>query len=166
MNNFYKYDKDINGDSMKVREIMNKNIIIANKDDKVWEVAKKMKKHNIGFLPVIDNSRIIGVITDRDIVINCISNNNDKNETVENYMNKNIVSINLDSSVNDALNLMATNKIKRLIVDDNKKVVGIISLSNILATNLNDDVINSIRCIWSIKDNEKNKNTEIDEFYL
>ena len=95
MNKIYKYDKNINGDNMKIRELMSKNIVVADKDEKIYEVARKMQKYNIGFLPVIDNSRIIGVITDRDIVINCISNNNDKDETIENYINKHIISINL-----------------------------------------------------------------------
>lgn len=167
MNKFYKYDKNINGDKMKVREIMNKNVIVANKNDKVWEVSKKMKKYNIGFLPVIDNSRIIGVITDRDIVINCISNNNnDKNKTIENYINKNIVSINLDNEVIEALDLMAINKVKRLIVTDDKKVVGIISLADILTTNLDSEILKAIKSIWVVKDHEKDKDAQIDDFYL
>lgn len=166
MNKFYKYDKNINGDNMKVKEIMNKNIVAANKDEKVWEIAKKMKKHNIGFLPILDNSKIIGVITDRDIVITSVSNNNDKNEIVENYINKNIISINLDNEINEALDLMAINKVKRLIVTDNKKVVGIISLADILTTNLNDDILKAIKSIWTVKDNEKTKDAQIDDFYL
>lgn len=159
-------DKNINGEIMKVKDIMNKNVIVANKDDKVYEVAKKMQKYNIGFIPVVDNSKLIGVITDRDIVVNCVSNNNDKNEIVENYINKNIISINLDSEINEALALMTNNKIKRLIVSDNKKIVGIISLADILATNLDDEILNTIKCIWTIKDNEKDKDAEIDDFYL
>lgn len=166
MNKIYKYDKNINGDNMKIRELMNKNIVVADKDEKVYEVARKMQKYNIGFLPVIDNSRIIGVITDRDIVINCISNNNDKNETIENYINKNIISINLDSEAIEALNLMTDNKIKRLIVTDDKKVVGIISLADILTTNLDNEILRTIKSIWNIKDNKKSKDAKIDEFYL
>ena len=166
LNKFYKYDKNINGDKMKIEEIMNKNIVVSDKNEKVWEVAKKMKEYNIGFLPIVDNSKIIGVVTDRDIVINSISNQNDKNETIENYMNKNIVSINSDSDINNALNLMTQNKIKRLIVTDDKKVVGVLSLADILTTNLNNEILNSIKSIWSIKDNNKNKDAEIDDFYL
>lgn len=151
---------------MQIKEIMNKNIVVASKEEKIWKIAKKMKQYNIGFLPVVDNSKVIGVITDRDIVINCISNNNDKNETVENYINKNIISINLDSEINDALDLMASNKVKRLIVTDDKKTVGIISLADILTTNLNDEILKTIKSIWIIKDNKQNKDAEVDDFYL
>lgn len=166
LNKFYKYDKNINGDKMKVKEIMNKNIIASSKKEKIWEVAQKMKEYNIGFLPIIDNSKIIGVITDRDIVISAISNQNDKNETIENYVNKNIVYINLESNINDALNVMASNKVKRLIVTDDKKIVGIISLADILTTNLNDEIIKTIKSIWTVKDNEKINDVKIDDIYL
>lgn len=151
---------------MKVKEIMNKNIIVSNKDEKVWEVAQKMKDYNIGFLPIINNSTVIGVITDRDIVTGAITNKNDKNETIENYINKNVISINLENNINDALNLMANNQVKRLIVVDNKKLVGIISLSDILTTKLNKEILETIKSIWKIKYNEKIKDAEIDDIYL
>lgn len=151
---------------MQIKEIMNKNIISADKNEKVWEVAQKMKKYNIGFIPVIDDKKIIGVITDRDIIVSAIANNNDQNETIENYINKNIISINLDDDIKNALDLMATNKIKRLIVDDNKKVVGIVSLSDILNIDLNYEILKTIRCIWNQNDNQKYEEAQIDEFYL
>lgn len=166
MNKFYKYDKNINGDKMKIEELMTKNIITAKKSEKVFEIAQKMKEYNIGFIPVIDNSKIIGVITDRDIVINCISNNNDKNETVENYINKNIVSVKIEDDLEQALNLMKDNKVKRLIVSDNNKVIGIISLSDILTTNLTDELLETVKSIWEIQDRNKLPDSQIDEFYL
>ena len=74
--------------------------------------------------------------------------------------------INLDSEINEALDLMASNKVKRLIVTDDKKIVGIISLADILTTNLNDEILKTIKSIWKVKDNEKNKDAQIDDFYL
>lgn len=166
MNKFYKYVKNIKGDNMTVKDIMNKNIICVDKYEKVWEVAQKMKKYNIGFLPVIDSSKLIGVITDRDIVINSIANNNDKNKTIENYINKNIISINIEESIKNALNLMSQTKIKRLIVTNDKQVVGIVSLSDILTTNLDSEILKTIRSIWIQNDNHQEKDVQIDDFYL
>ena len=166
LNKFYKYDKNINGDKMKVKEIMNTNIIVSNKNEKVWEVAQKMKEYNIGFLPIIDNSKVIGVITDRDIVITSVSNNNDKNKSIENYINKNVISIDWENDINEALKLMADNQVKRLIVVNNNKVVGIISLADILTTNFHDKTLETIKSIWKIKYNEKMKDAEIDDIYL
>ena len=151
---------------MTVKDIMNKNIICVDKYEKVWEVAQKMKKYNIGFLPVIDSSKLIGVITDRDIVINSIANNNDKNKTIENYINKNIISINIEESIKNALNLMSQTKIKRLIVTNDKQVVGIVSLSDILTTNLDSEILKTIRSIWIQNDNHQEKDVQIDDFYL
>lgn len=151
---------------MKVKEIMNKNIIVVNKNDKVWEVAKKMKEYNIGFIPVVNNSKIIGIITDRDIIVNSISNNNDKNESIDNYINKNIIYIDLNKKITEALNLMKKNKIKRLIVTNDKKIVGIISLSDILTTNFDDEILKTIKSIWTINEKEKYIDAQIDDFYL
>ena len=62
---------------------------------------------------------------------------------------------------------MAESKVKRLLVVDDKKMVGIISLSDILNTNYsNQDKIISIQSIWSISKNDQSHNLEIDEFYL
>lgn len=151
---------------MKVNELMSKDIIVAYKNEKVFEVAHKMKKYNIGFMPVVDKDKIIGIITDRDIVINCISNNNDKNETIENYINKSIISIESKKLIEQALALMSEHKVKRLIVNENNKIVGIISLSDILSTNLEKQLLKTIKSIWEINDRNKIQDSQIDEFYL
>jgi CBS domain-containing protein len=62
---------------MKVREAMAKTVTSAKKTDKVGDVAKQMKSEDAGFIPVVDGELLIGVITDRDIVINCIAEGHD-----------------------------------------------------------------------------------------
>ena len=151
---------------MRVKELMNKNIIYAYHHEQIWEIAKKMKEYNIGFIPIVKESKIIGVITDRDIVINSISNNNDKNNSVDIYINKNIISIDMNREVHEALKLMAKNKTKRLIVTDDNKGVGIIALSDILSTNLDKEILTTIKSIWQNHDNKKIDNPQIDTFYL
>lgn len=146
---------------MKIKDIMSKNIISSKSNSTINDISKLMKKYNIGFIPIIDD-KLIGVITDRDIVIKCIFNND---YNIKSYINRNIITIEENNNIEDALKLMSTNKIKRLIVTKEKEIVGILSLSDILNTNI-DNIINTIKSIYEIKDNKFNNNPEIDEFNL
>ena len=126
-----------------------------------------MKKYNIGFIPIEKNKKIIGVITDRDIVINIISNKVNNNSSIESYVNSNIIHIEENSSIDECLNIMKENKVKRLIIVNKEKIVGVISLSDIL--NCYDDldkVTEVAKVIWSTTKSDDNYKTEIDEFYL
>lgn len=165
MNIFNFIFNTINGDYMNLIDIMSKKIIIGNKDDDIVKIANIMKKYDIGFIPIVDNKKIVGVITDRDITTKAVSNN-DINKSISNYMTKNIISIPSNSSVSDALNTMKKNKIKRILINDNKKIIGVISISDILNCNINDQLLNSIKEIWEIGPNIHKYETEIDEFYL
>ena len=147
---------------MKVMDIMTKNIISCKSDSTIYDVAKLVKEYNIGFIPIIDND-LIEVITDRDIVINS-SYSNDYN--ILGYINNNIIYINDDKDINEALYLMGKYKIKRLMVKDEKEIVGILSLSDILNKGNDKDIINTIKSIYEIIDNNINDNNEIDDFYL
>jgi predicted transcriptional regulator len=152
---------------MKVKDIMSKNLIICSSDINVINISNIMKKYNIGFIPIEKNKKIIGVITDRDIVINIISNKVNNNSSIESYVNSNIIHIEENSSIDECLNIMKENKVKRLIVVNKEKIVGVISLSDIL--NCYDDlnkVTEVAKVIWSTTKSDDNYKTEIDEFYL
>ena len=147
---------------MKIKDLMSKNIISCNLNSTIYDVAKLMKENNIGFIPIIDNE-LIGVITDRDIVIKCIYNND---INIKSYINDNVICIEEDNDIKNTLNLMSRYKIKRLIVTKEKEIVGILSLSDILNNNIDNNFINTIKCIYELKDNKINNNSEVDEFYL
>lgn len=162
-----KISNNIISDYMKVKDIMSKNLIICSSDINVINISNIMKKYNIGFIPIEKNKKIIGVITDRDIVINIISNKVNNNSSIESYVNSNIIHIEENSSIDECLNIMKENKVKRLIIVNKEKIVGVISLSDIL--NCYDDldkVTEVAKVIWSTTKSEDNYKTEIDEFYL
>lgn len=150
---------------MKAKDIMSKCLIIVKEDTPIHEVAKLMKEEDIGFIPVSKENQIVGVITDRDIICNGIANNCDINNPISNYMSKKVISVNIDDNVSKILNTMRKNKIKRVLVTENNKVIGIISFSNILNNN-EFEILNTMKEIWSIKKNNDYYPTEIDEFYL
>lgn len=143
-----KISNNIISDYMKVKDIMSKNLIICSNDINVINISSIMKKYNIGFIPIEKNKKIIGVITDRDIVINIISNKVNNDFSIENYVNNNIIHIEENSSIDKCLNIMKKNKVKRLIVVNKEKIVGVISLSDIL--NCYDDLDKVIMVVKAI----------------
>ena len=117
---------------MNLELIMTKSIIVGKIDSSITEISNLMKKYDIGFLPIVDNNKIKGVITDRDIVTEALVNTNDLSKSIENYITTNIVTVDINKNIDDVLNIMGENKIKRIIINDNDKMVGIISLSDII----------------------------------
>lgn len=152
---------------MNLELIMTKNIIVGKIDSSITEISNLMKKYDIGFLPIVDNNKIKGVITDRDIVTEALVNTNDLNKSIENYITTNIVTVDINKNIDDVLNIMGENKIKRIIINDNDKMVGIISLSDIINSKYNNDlIIKTLQKIDEIKNNTDTYKVEIDEFYL
>ena len=151
---------------MNINDIMSKKIIVGSTTNTLSEIAELMKKYDIGFIPIVDKNKLVGVITDRDIVINAISNNYSFNDLIDKYVVKNIISIDQNKSIDDALNLMALKKVKRLIVNDNNKISGILTLSDILGKYDNEIILDTFKQIFEINRNDDLFSTEIDEFYL
>ncbi len=152
---------------MNIDTIMSKDLIVASIHDNVETVATLMKKYDVGFIPLVLNKKIMGVITDRDLVVGMLANHFDIHHSVENYMTKQIISIDVHKSIVEAINLMGEQKIKRLIVTNRKKVVGILSISDLINTDINPDIIvKNLKQIGEIYRNIDRFDTEIDEFYL
>lgn len=157
--------KNNNGDNMKIKDIMSNKIISADAMDTIYDVSILMKKNNIGFIPVKKENEIIGIITDRDIVVKAISNKCDITDTIMPYITNKVISINFNEDTNQALELMSKNQIKRLIITRNNSPIGILSLSDII-NNSDENITDYIKKIWQLNNNCSEKNTEIDKFYL
>lgn len=125
---------------MQVSEVMHKEIKFANINDSVKKVAGLMKSEDIGSLPVMDNDKAVGFVTDRDIVINCVADGADLNAPIKNAMTNECFCVKQDQSIEEASRLMAEKQISRvLVVDNNDKAVGMVSLHD-LATEANEDI--------------------------
>ena len=152
---------------MTIEKIMTKSIITGSITNTLSEIAEIMKKYDIGFLPISDKNKIIGVITDRDIIVEALSNKASENDLIDKYIVSNIITIEQNKTVDEAIDLMGNKKIRRLIVIDNNKITGVISLADIIKLDIDHNlIIENLKKIFEINRNDDLFKTEIDEFYL
>ena len=124
---------------MEVKDIMSKDIVIADLNDTIMEVAKLMAHHNIGCIPVTENgSKVLGVITDRDIILSLAKYELDpSNTSASSIMSNKVFSVKPDADLKDALDLMKKQRVRRLPVIENDMLLGIISIGDV-AVHAND----------------------------
>lgn len=118
---------------MLVRDIMSQPVAIVKSDQNLMEAARIMKENDIGALPVHDDGRAVGIMTDRDIIVRALAEGKDPaSARVGETMSKGIVTCLRDESVEDAAVTMEKAKVRRLLVlDDDNSVCGIVSLGDI-----------------------------------
>lgn len=119
-----------------IREIMTTNVETVTLKDNVYEVACKMRDHNVGVIPVVDeNNHCIGMITDRDIVIRGLAEKREGSAAVEQVMSKELITGSPDMSVEEASKCMAGQQIRRLPIVDNGRLVGIVAMADLAVRN-------------------------------
>jgi len=120
---------------MELKDIMVKNVITVNPNATVKDATKLMNKHNIGCLIVVGKGKVVGIVTERDILRKIVetSKNPEKTKISEIMSTKLLVAApNMD--VVDAAKIMLQRKIKKLPIVTNKKLVGLVSLTDIART--------------------------------
>ncbi len=122
-----------------IHEIMTKNVESCSLLDNVYEVAVKMKELNVGAIPIVDDDKLVGMITDRDIVMRCIAEKKPPSSKVEDIMSHELITIEPDTSSEEAVNLMSEHQIRRLPVVEGSKLVGIVSLGDFASHHLTDE---------------------------
>ena len=123
----------------KIREIMTDKVESCSLLDNVYEVAVKMKELNVGAIPIVDNEKLAGMITDRDIVLRCVAEKHPASSKVEDIMSNDLITVSPDASSREAAKLMAEHQIRRLPVVEGDKLVGIVSLGDFAIRDLTDD---------------------------
>ncbi len=118
---------------MKVKDIMTAPAVSINSDATVEEAAKVMRRHNIGSIPVTDDSgKLSGVLTDRDIVIRAVARGMDiKERTVNEIMTQKVVFVSPKTDIEKTARTMAHDRIRRLPVIEHDRLVGVIALGDI-----------------------------------
>ncbi|MCM3665766.1 CBS domain-containing protein [Mesobacillus subterraneus] len=123
----------------KIRDIMTSDVETCTLLDNVFEVAVKMKDLNVGAIPIVDGDRLVGMITDRDIVIRGVAEKHPPSSKVEAVMSDHLVTATQDMTTEEATKLMAEHKIRRLPVVEGDKLVGIVALGDFAVNELTDE---------------------------
>ncbi|HOV80903.1 MAG TPA: GGDEF domain-containing protein [Bacillota bacterium] len=112
---------------LKVRDIISSPVISAGILDSVGKAALLMEKHGIGGLPVLDNGKLCGIITSRDV------RRSHPNRIVADAMSKNVICVSRDIFLWEAMDIMKERKIERLPVLENSRLVGIVTKTDVLS---------------------------------
>lgn len=117
---------------MKVREIMSNRVLSLRHSDTVLKAAEMLSNHNVGSLPIVTDGELVGIITDRDIVLRCVAGRCDATQMrIGEIMSTRLVTVAPEDSVREAMDVMAANQVRRLPVTEGKRVVGMLSLADV-----------------------------------
>lgn len=118
---------------MKVSDAMHRKADWASADTPIAEIARMMAKDDIGAVPIGDNDRLVGMLTDRDIAVRVVAEGRDPKRTrAADVMTKGVIWCRSSASVEDAIHVMDQKRIRRLpVIDENKRLVGMLSLGDI-----------------------------------
>ena len=118
----------------QVRDVMTRDPQCVGQGDSVVDAARIMQSADTGIVPVVDDGRkIIGMITDRDIVVRLIAEGKDVQKArVNEVMTKSVRKVSEDAEINDVVELMSNAQIRRVpVVNKNDQIVGIVSLADL-----------------------------------
>lgn len=118
---------------MKVKDAMHDGAEWVSPDTPLTEVAKKMKALDCGSIPVGENDKLVGMVTDRDIACRAVADGRDCSQvTARDVMTAGIVFCRDTEDLDDAMRIMEQKQIRRLpVIDENKRMVGMLSLGDI-----------------------------------
>lgn len=120
---------------MKVEDAMARTISTARPDDPIVEAARAMREEDAGFIPVVDGPRLVGVVTDRDLVLRCIAQGDvdPRQGRVADVMSTDVVTIAPDDDLEAAASAMSENAVRRLpVVGNGGDLVGVLSHGNLV----------------------------------
>lgn len=122
---------------MHVKDIMSSTVHSVQLTDSIARAAQTMGDNDVGFLPVLDGGKIVGVVTDRDIAIRGVGGGVRTAEPVELIMTKNASTCSQDSDVEDALQIMASEQVRRLpVCGDGNDLIGVVALADAAERNI------------------------------
>jgi CBS domain-containing protein len=116
-----------------VRDAMTTNPKTLSSSASVVDAAKLMKGEDVGVIPIVDGDRLTAVVTDRDITINVVAAGKDpQSTTVGEIASKNLITIDPDQNLDEALRLMARHQVRRLpVVEEDGRLVGILAQADV-----------------------------------
>ena len=123
----------------RCREIMSTDVKTVDRATSIREVASVMRDADVGSLPVVENGKLVGIVTDRDIVVRSLAEDRDPSTSVGYAMTTDVYSVKPDDFVFEAIRLMGDKQVRRIpVVSEDGMLAGIISMADI-ALEVEDD---------------------------
>lgn len=145
---------------MTVKECMCDKVEYVSPNCTVSDVAKLMGQKHIGCVPVCDNNKLVGLVTDRDLILRCIANEKDcKSTPISEIMTTNVKTVTPDTDINETTKLMCDCQVRRIpVTDPDYKLVGIITVGDLANNNSipNNEVANTVEKICNCNGNIQN----------
>jgi CBS domain-containing protein len=115
-----------------VKDAMTADVKTAAPSQSLTDVARLMKQEDVGSVPVVDGERLIGVVTDRDIVVRGIADGSDPHAIkAGDIASRDVVTVRPDDNLDEALRLMAQHQVRRLPVVDDGQLVGMVAQADV-----------------------------------
>jgi CBS domain-containing protein len=125
---------------MRCREIMTQNVKTATREMTLRDAAAMMRDCDIGAVPVVENERLVGIVTDRDIVIRCVAEGKETSAQIGEAMTSELFTVSPDDFLFEAVRLMGDKQVRRVpVVSADGKLVGIIAMADV-ALETEDDL--------------------------
>ena len=118
---------------MKVKQAMHQEASWCEPGTSICDVAQRMKSEDVGAIPIGENDRLVGMVTDRDIALRAVAEGRDcKKTTAREVMSNKVLYCNEDQELEDAVRIMENNQIRRLpVINSDKRLVGMLSLGDV-----------------------------------
>ncbi|HYH36648.1 MAG TPA: CBS domain-containing protein [Azospirillum sp.] len=128
---------------MKIREIMTRQVETVSPDTPLKEAARMMRDADIGFLPVGENDRLVGTLTDRDIAVRAVADGKDPNSAkVRDAMSPGTEYVFEDQDSAEAATIMSEKQVRRLpVMNRDKRLVGVVAIGDLATRTTDDDVV-------------------------
>ena len=116
---------------MNIRDVMTPNPSCVSPEDSIQNAARIMRDMDTGAVPVVENGRPVGIVTDRDIVVRGVAEDGQLNRPVRDIVTGSVVCASPDMSTREAAELMSEHQVRRLPVVENERLVGIVSIGDL-----------------------------------
>jgi CBS domain-containing protein len=118
--------------STSIKEVMSSDVRTCEPDATVVDVAKVMAKEDVGPIPVVEGGRLVGLVTDRDLVVRVLAEGKDPKTTkVGEIASRDLVTVSSEEDLDQALKLLAQHQVRRLPVVEGDRVVGIVAQADV-----------------------------------
>ncbi|HYE84603.1 MAG TPA: CBS domain-containing protein [Clostridia bacterium] len=121
---------------MKVKQIMTTDVSTVTPNDTVTKAASIMGQLNVGSVPVTDNNRVVGIVTDRDIILRGVAKGEGANQKISEVMTTNVRCATPEMDVHTVADIMAENQVRRLPVVESDQLVGIVAIGDLAVENI------------------------------